>query len=91
MSGRYRIVEKDYEDGHKTYTAQEAVTIFGIPIYWVKYVLKEENYYGDTVKFFCCGETYEGCLQQLKKNLEEKERERRMYTVVNTIFHKVMV
>lgn len=88
---KYRIIEKEYEDGHKVFTAQQAVTIFGFPIYWEKYVLKEENYYGDTVRFICCGKTYEDCLQQLKENLVEKENARKKNTVKHTIYHEARV
>lgn len=91
MSGKYRIIEKIYENGDKVFTAYEAVKLFGLPIYWKKYVLKEENYYGNTVRWICCGETYDSCLKQLKNNLEERERERKRTTVKSTIYHEARV
>lgn len=91
MSGKYRIIEKIYEDGHSEFTAQEAETIFGLPIYWKKYVLKEEDYYGNTVRWICCGETYDDCLQQLRENLIDKEKARKKNTVKSTIYHEARV
>lgn len=91
MSDKYRIIEKIYEDGHSEFMAQEVKTIFGFPIYWKKYVLKEEDYYGNTVRWICCGDTYDGCLKQLKENLIEKEEERKKNTVKSTIYHEARV
>ena len=73
MSTKFRIIEKEFKDGHKEYVAQESVKLFGVIIYWKDYVLSEDNYYGNTIRWICGGETYDGCLQQLKENLKEKE------------------
>lgn len=91
MSAKYRIIEKEYEDGHKVFTAQQAVTIFGLPIYWEKYVLRVDDYGYGSIRYICCGETYEDCLQQLRENLVEKENTRKKNTVKHTIYHEARV
>ena len=78
---KYRIIEKEFEDGHKTYMAQEAIKFLGITIGWKKYVLRVDDYGYGSISYICCGKTYDDCLQQLKKNLEEKERARLKSTV----------
>ena len=88
---KYRIIEKEYEDGHKTYMAQEAIKFLGMTIGWKKYILKEENYYGNTVMWICYGETYDDCLKQLQENLKTKELERKKNTLKNTIYHEARV
>lgn len=91
MSGKYRIVEKIYEDDHSLFTAQEAETIFGIPIYWKKYVLGVDDYGYGSINYICCGDTYDSCLQQLRENLAEKEKARKKNTVKSTIYHEARV
>ena len=89
MSGKYRIIEKEYEDGHKEYTAQEAVTIFGFPIYWEKYVMCVDDYGFGSIRYICCGKTYEECLQKLNESLQAKEKERKKNKVKCKIYHKL--
>ena len=91
MSGKYRIIEKIYEDGHSEFMAQEAETIFGIPIWWKKYVLRVDDYGYGSVRYLCYGKTYDDCLQQLKENLVEKERERKKSTIKSIIYHEARV
>ena len=82
---KYRIVEKEYEDGHKEYLAQEAVMLFGHPIFWRKHVYETtSDFYGETVNLYCYGDTYEECLDRLKKSLD-KEEEKRKKNMVKSI------
>lgn len=90
LNSKYRIIEKVFEDGHKEYVAQESrLRLFGRNIFWKDYVLREDDYYGNTVRWICCGNTYDECVEQLKENLESKERSKKKNTIVSTNYHNL--
>ena len=87
---KYRIIETEYEDGHKEYMAQEAVMFFGYPIFWRKHVYETtSDFYGETVNLYCYGDTYEMCLQKLNESLQANEKEKKKNKVKCKIYHNL--
>lgn len=88
---KYRIIEEEYGDGHKVFTAYEAIKFLGITIYWKKYIAKTDNYGYGGINYICCAETYDGCLEYLKESIKQKEQAKLKNTVKHTIYHEARV
>lgn len=87
---KYRIVEKEFEDGHKEYIAQDAVMLFGHPIFWKKHIYEVGcGFYGEPVNFHCYGDTYEECLSKLKESLNKQEKARKKDTIKSITYTNI--
>lgn len=75
----YRIQEKVYKDGHKTYTAQVAINLYFFKI-WTDFI-----YRSDKIRnWVMSGRTYEECKQNLLKYFDNKEQAHNKITIEST-------
>ena len=80
----YRIQEKVYKDGHKTYIVQVAINFYLFKIW------KDFIYRSDKIKNFVMrGNTCEECRQNLLDYFERKEKKRNAITIESTNYYYV--
>ena len=84
----YRIKEEVYADGHKKYTAQRGYKILFFTI-WRDFICDTWDYGYGSVTFICCGETYNDCLEHLKKSLAKQKAKKNKNTVVKINYEDV--
>ena len=85
----FRIIEKTYGDGHKTYKAQKVFLNFGLFKIWEDYICDVLDMGYGRIRYICCGETYEDCRQHLLETIEKKEKQRLKNTIINKTSYKV--
>lgn len=83
LSGRYRIKEITYKNGHKKYVAQEAKKFLFFK-WWNDFYTHVWDYGYAKVKFMCVGRTFDECKAQLLTCLKEQERKANAKIVSST-------
>ena len=79
----YRIIKKVYGDGHEEYHAEERILnlfLFGI---WKDYEYDYVDYGYGSISYKYRFPTYDECVKELTKNVEEKIKEKNNKKVIN--------